>query len=221
MSEDVLSGSLRQAGRKGPARKLRREGLVPGVVYGLGENITFSAPAKELLKILASKGGSHHIIRTKFTGDKKERAAMIKRLDVHPITDVLVHLDLMEIDINKPVRLKVELEFVGTARGVKEKGGVLKIALRKVDVECMPSDIPNTIVVQIAGMDLGDVLHVKDIATDSKVKILNDPEAATISIVVPSAAPVEAAPATATATAAAPATAATPAPAEKGKSGKS
>jgi large subunit ribosomal protein L25 len=214
MSEDVLSGSLRQAGRKGPARQLRREGLVPGVIYGQGENVIFSAPAKELLKILKAKGGSHHIIRTKFTGDKKERSAMIKRLDVHPITDVLVHLDLMEIDIKKPLRLKVELEFVGTARGVKEKGGVLKVFLKKVEVECMPSDIPDAIVVSIANMDLGEVLHVKDIKTDTKVKILNDPEASVISIVVPSAAPVEVAPA------GAPAPAATPAIVETAKQAK-
>jgi large subunit ribosomal protein L25 len=205
MSEDVLNGSLRQAGRKGPARQLRREGLVPGVIYGQGENVMFSAPAKELLKILKSKGGSHHIIRTKFTGDKKERAAMIRRLDVHPITDELTHLDLMEIDVKKPLRLKVELDFVGTAKGVKEKGGVLKIFLKKVEVECMPSDIPNSIVVSITNMDLGDVFHVKDFAADPKVKILNDPEAAVISIVVPSAAPVEVAPAGAPAPAAAPA----------------
>lgn len=214
MSEDVLSGSLRQAGRKGPARQLRREGLVPGVIYGQGENVIFSAPAKELLKILKAKGGSHHIIRTKFTGDKKERSAMIKRLDVHPITDVLVHLDLMEIDIKKPLRLKVELEFVGTARGVKEKGGVLKVFLKKVEVECMPSDIPDAITVSIANMDLGEVLHVKDIKTDAKVKILNDPEASVISIVVPSAAPVEVAPA------GAPAPAATPAIVETAKQAK-
>jgi len=214
MSEDVLNGSLRQAGRKGPARQLRREGLVPGVIYGQGENVMFSAPAKELLKILKSKGGSHHIIRTKFTGDKKERAAMIRRLDVHPITDELTHLDLMEIDVKKPLRLKVELDFVGTAKGVKEKGGVLKIFLRKVEVECMPSDIPNSIVVSITNMDLGDVFHVKDITPDSKVKILNDPDASVISIVVPSAAPVEAAPA------GAPAPAATPAIVETAKQAK-
>lgn len=218
MSEDVLNGSLRQAGRKGPARALRREGLVPGVIYGQGENVMFSAPAKELLKILKSKGGSHHIIRTKFTGDKKERAAMIKRLDVHPITDELTHLDLMEIDVKKPLRLKVELEFTGTAKGVKEKGGVLKIYLKKVDVECMPADIPNSIVVPITDLDLGDVLRVKSIPADAKVKILNDLEASVISIVVPSAAPVEAAPAAAEA--AAPAAAAPAAPAEKGKPGK-
>lgn len=214
MSEDVLSGSLRQAGRKGPARQLRREGLVPGVVYGQGDNVMFSAPAKELLKILKAKGGSHHIIRTKFTGDKRERAAMIKKLDVHPITDELTHLDLMEIDINKPLRLKVELEFVGTARGVKEKGGVLKVFLKKLEVECMPSDIPDAITVSITNMDLGEVLHVKDIKTDAKVKILNDADAAVISIVVPSAAPVETAPA------GAPAPAATPAIVETAKQAK-
>lgn len=214
MSEDVLSGSLRQAGRKGPARQLRREGFVPGVVYGQGDNVMFSAPAKELLKILKAKGGSHHIIRTKFTGDKRERAAMIKKLDVHPITDELTHLDLMEIDINKPLRLKVELEFVGTARGVKEKGGVLKVYLKKVDVECMPSDIPDAITVSITDMDLGEVLHVKDIKTDAKVKILNDADAAVISIVVPSAAPVETAPT------GAPEPAATPATVESAKGAK-
>ena len=217
-----MNGSLRQTGRKGPARQLRREGLVPGVVYGQGENVMFSAPVKELLKILKAKGGSHHIIRTKFSGDKKERAAIIKRLDVHPITDQLVHLDLMEIDINKPIRLKVELEFVGTAKGVKEKGGVLKVYLKKLDVECMPSDIPDAIVVSITNMDLGDVFHVKDITTDAKVKILNDPDAGVISIVVPSAAPVEPAPGASVATAvAATATPAAATPAEKGKSGKS
>ncbi|MBI4666282.1 MAG: 50S ribosomal protein L25 [Nitrospinae bacterium] len=218
MSEnDVLSGSVRQAGRKGPARRLRSEGLVPGVVYGMGENVSVSASAKQLLKILEATGGSHHIITTQFDGDTKKRHVMVKKLDVHPVTDQLIHVDLLEIDLNKPVRVKVDLEFAGPAKGVKEKGGELKISLGKISVECMPTQMPDLVTVSIVDLDLGQTLRVKDLPAIANAKVLEDPEAAVVAVVAVKATPAEEA-AAATA-AAAPAAGAAPAAAAKPAAG--
>lgn len=182
-----MSGSTRQIGRKGPCRRLRSQGLVPGIVYGLGESVPVSVAAKDVLKILESKGGAHHIIKAKFDGDKKDRHVMIKQLDVHPISDKLLHIDLLEIDLNKPVRFPVDLEVSGVPIGVKEKGGRLKMNKSRVIVECLPKDIPDTIVVPVAGLDIGDGVKVSDLAVPANVTIMEDPDFVVITVIQPAA----------------------------------
>ncbi|MGK7344609.1 MAG: 50S ribosomal protein L25 [Candidatus Nitrospinota bacterium M3_3B_026] len=185
MSETVLAGVVRQAGRKGPARRLRAAGKLPGVVYGRGENISVTVDSKDVLKILESKGGANRILTTKFEGDGKERKVMIKELEVHPMTDKLIHVDLLEIELDKPVSVAVSLEFTGVPKGVKEKGGRLAIHKNKLNVESLPADIPPVIIVPIAGLDAGEDLRVKDIKLSGEVRALDDPEAMLVAVIMP------------------------------------
>ncbi|MDH5508988.1 MAG: 50S ribosomal protein L25 [Nitrospinota bacterium] len=186
MSEAVtLSGTLRQVGRKGPSRQLRREGKLPGIIYGHGENVAVTLDAKELLKLLEIRGGSHSVIHSRIEGDKKERSVMIKSLDVHPIYDTLMHIDLLEIDETKPMKLDIELEFIGVPVGVKEKGGELRIQRKKLLIECLPKDIPARLEVYIKDMEVGQILCAKDIKHADSVSILTDPEAHVVTVVPP------------------------------------
>lgn len=185
MNETVLAGAVRQVGRKGPARRLRAEGKLPGIVYGRGENVPVTVDTKAVMKILESKGGANRILTTKFEGDGRERKVMIKDLDVHPMTDKLIHVDLLEIELDKPVSVAVALEFIGSPKGVKEKGGRLAIHKNKLNVESLPADIPPVITVPIAGLDAGEDLRVKDIELSGNVKALDDQESLVVAVIMP------------------------------------
>ncbi len=187
MSKAVLSGKTREVGRKGPSRALRAEGLLPGIVYGQGENVPVTVNVKEVKKVLGAKGGKNSIIKTSFDGDSKERVVMIKSLDVHPIYDTLLHIDFMEIDVNKPTTVDVTLDFTGTAVGVKDQGGKMTVTLRALTIECLPEDIPDSIEIVVENMEIDEVWQVKDLKLDPNLTVLNPPDARVVSIAEPKA----------------------------------
>lgn len=187
MSENVLEGKVRQTGRKGPSRRIRAGGFLPGIIYGKGDNLPIAVETKAIKKILEAKGGVNNIIKTKLEGDKKERTVMIKSLDVHPIYDTLLHIDLIEVDLTKRIKTSVALEFTGVSKGVKLGGGRMNLAMRSLQVECLPEAIPTAIEVAIDDLDVGDSLRVEDLRFDSGVTVLNDPTTVIINIVEPKA----------------------------------
>ena len=213
----ILNCTPRQTGRKGPSRKLRREGMLPGMIYGHGENIPVTVSAKEILRLLEVRGGSHSIIHSRVEGDAKERSVMIKALDVHPIYDTLLHIDLLEIDETKPMKLDVELEFAGVPVGVKEKGGEMRIHRKKLAIQCLPRDIPARLEVNVKDMDIGEIWKAKDVIRDPKVTILSDPETHVVSVALPKQSKAEEAAAAAAVPAAAAPVAAAPAAKPKKK----
>ncbi len=185
MSATILNGKIRPVGRKGPSRRLRAEGLLPGIIYGRGETLPVTVAARDIKKILEVKGGVNRILTTKVEGDKKERQVIIKTLDVHPIYDTLLHVDLQELDMDKPLKVNVQLEFVGVAVGVKEQGGKLSINLRSLLIECMPKDIPTVINIPITQMSVGTSWRVKDLHIGENLKALNDPEVVVVAVAMP------------------------------------
>ena len=188
MSEKTLAGSVRQAGRKGPCRRLRADGKLPGVVYGRGENVCVTVNSRDILKILERKGGLNKVLTTKFEGDKGDRHVMIKDLEIHPLSDTLIHIDFLEIDVDKPVRVAVGLEFSGVPKGVKEKGGKMNVQKTKLNVECLPVNIPAVLEVPLQDLDTGEDLRAKDVKMDSSVTLLDDPESVIVSVLEPKAA---------------------------------
>ncbi len=185
MSETVLEGKVRQAGKKGPSRRIRAEGFLPGIIYGQGENLPVTVEAVAVKKILEIKGGVNNVITTRLDGDKKERTVMIKSLDVHPIYDTLLHIDLIEVDVKKQIKISVAIEFTGVSKGVKLSGGRMNIALPSLHIECLPADIPTAIKAPIDNLDVGDSLRVKDLQIGSGVAILNDPDTVIVNIIEP------------------------------------
>ncbi|MBA2420436.1 MAG: 50S ribosomal protein L25 [Thermoleophilaceae bacterium] len=164
-------------------RRLRREGLVPGVVYGGNgnESLSFKVHALALRKILADGSA---LIDIKI-GEGKSRPVIIKDQQNHPVRDEVVHIDLLEVRLDEAIQTTVAVELEGgdDAPGVKE-GGVLEHVTREVNVEALPTDIPDNIVVDVSAMEIAATLPLSEIPAPSGVTFLDDPEETVIATVV-------------------------------------
>ncbi|PIP67918.1 MAG: 50S ribosomal protein L25 [Candidatus Omnitrophica bacterium CG22_combo_CG10-13_8_21_14_all_43_16] len=180
-----LKASLREEKGKEKNKKLRTAGLVPGVVYRKGEaTLSLKVDSKSLSKALHTDAGENVIIKLFVEGDKKkkERIVVIKELQRNPFKDTLVHLDLNEISLTETLKVKVPLMAKGEAIGVKQEDGVLQHVMWEVEVECLPTNIPDKIEVDITNLKIGGTLSMKDILPPEGVKILGDPESIIFSV---------------------------------------
>lgn len=186
MEKISLTAQVREKAGKGVARELRRNSQIPAVLYGHGASLPIALGSKEVTRILKTEGGRHALINLTLEGakEKKERMAMIKDYQADPIRGGLLHLDLQEVAMDEKVRVPVALHITGTSIGVKE-GGILQHSLREVEVECLPGQIPDSIMVDISQVKVNESLHVSDIQAPAGVKILTDAEAAIVTIQPP------------------------------------
>src|SRR5579859_1325730 len=165
------------------ARRLRRTGKVPGVVYGGGEEpLAFEVNARELRLALAHAGA---VIDLKIDGAAAS-PVVLKELIRHPVTGATTHLDLLRVRLDKPIHATVivELEGAEDAPGAKE-GGVLEQVTREVEIEALPTDIPDTIRHDVSAMVIGDTVTVEALSSPSGVTILTDPEAVIATLTPP------------------------------------
>ena len=176
MEQIALKASLREGKGKQKSIKIRHEGLVPGVVYHRGEDsVSISMNEKELLKILRSSEGENLLINLTIEGAKKKsRPVLIKEIQRHPVKRAVLHVDFNEISLKEKITVDVEVVAVGEPVGVKQEGGILEHVHREVKVQCLPTDIPKHIDVNVAALKLNDSVHVRDIKVDEKIKILTD-----------------------------------------------
>lgn len=169
-----LSAENRNIGKHN-SRALRREMRVPGVVYGpkIG-NLNVSLLEKEVVKYLKHK--YDNAIFTLTSGDKSlnDLKVLKKEVSIHPVTRRPTHIDLFALDLTQTVRIEVEVRFDGKAEGVKE-GGVLNVVHRYVEVECLPTSIPEFISIDVTPMGVGDSLHVSDLVVGEGIEILTLP----------------------------------------------
>ncbi len=180
-----LKASLREEKGKELNKKLRNTGLVPGVVYRKGEEtLSLKIDSKSLSKALHTEAGENVIIKLFIEGDKKkkERIVVIKELQKDPVKDKLVHVDLNEISLTETLKVKVPIMAKGEAIGVKQEGGVLQHIMWEADVECLPTNIPDKIEVDVTNLKIGGTLSIKDILPPEGVKILGDPESIVFSV---------------------------------------
>ena len=178
MSE-VLSGKIREKTGKVATKEVRRNGEIPAVLYGLQDNLTFSVCPKNLKDILTAKG-QKALIDLNLEGNK-ERKVILKEFQSHPLKEVWVHVDFLEVDIAKTVKVSVDVHLIGKSAGEK-MGGLVNQVLKFIHVECLPADIPQSVDLDIASVELGQVLHVSDLSLPDKVKILNLPNEAVVSV---------------------------------------
>ncbi|MEW6324126.1 MAG: 50S ribosomal protein L25 [Nitrospirota bacterium] len=182
-----LAVSVRQTAGKGVARKLRRQGLLPAVLYHQGASVLLSVNEKELEKLLETSAGEHALINLTVTdgGRQRQCVAIVREYQRDPVTDQVLHADLFEISLDKPLRVPVPLHVIGeTPAGVKE-GGVLHHHLREVEVECLPLSVPDDIKIDASALLINQSLYVRDLAVDPAVKILTPPEQAVVSVAAP------------------------------------
>jgi large subunit ribosomal protein L25 len=167
------------------ARRMRRDGVIPGVIYSDGgEARAISLPKHEFEQMLHQHAGEQMMILIDLDG--KESSVLLKDVQHNIMTDGTIHVDLQEVSMTKKLRVQISIELVGEASGVKNEGGVLDQLLHSVDVECLPGDILEKIEVDVSALNLGDMLMVKDIQVDaSKYEIVIDGEIGVASVSVP------------------------------------
>jgi large subunit ribosomal protein L25 len=175
----ALAGKIREETGKSATRKLRNDETMPAVLYGLKDNISLTVNPKELKKLLAEKG-RNALIELKIDGGS-ERSVVLKEYQSHPLRSAWVHADFLEVDVTKKIRVKVPVLLVGNSPGEK-MGGLVNHILRTIEVESIPMNIPEKIEIQMAKVELNDVVHVSDLAVGDGVEIINDPSDAVVTV---------------------------------------
>ena len=178
MSE-VLSGKIREKTGKVATKEVRRNGEIPAVLYGLKDHFSLSICPDNLNSILKIKG-QNALIDLHLEGDK-QRKVILKDYQSHPLKELWVHVDLLEVDVTKVVKVNVNVNLIGKSAGEK-MGGLVNQVLKLIHVECLPNDIPQSIDLDITSMELGQVLHVSDLSLSDKIKILHRPNEAVVSV---------------------------------------
>jgi len=186
MQEVNLEVKLREKTGKEVAKKLRREGLIPGVVYGAeGKTLSIQVPEKNFTQILHSGFGENVLITLNIANGKTQsKKVLIKEIQHDPVRGNIVHIDFHHIQLTKKVTVKVPVQLTGLADGVKNQGGILQHILREIEVECLPTDIPAKIEIDVSPLRIGDSIHVRDIKLE-KATVLSDPEGTLASVVPP------------------------------------
>ncbi|MBU4561166.1 50S ribosomal protein L25/general stress protein Ctc [bacterium] len=183
MEKVNLEAKIREKVGKGSSGRLRRTGYIPAVLYGEKEEPQpLIVNTKDLEKALSTEAGENVIISLK-VGDRP-RTVIVKELQTDPVRGDLLHVDLCQISLREKLKAAVPIEVRGEAPGVKE-GGILQYRLREIEVECLPTEIPESIPVDIGGLGIGDSLHIKDLKITGDIKILMDKEETVVSIVPP------------------------------------
>jgi large subunit ribosomal protein L25 len=175
----------RQGKRKGPARRLRRAGRIPGVFYGSGNSATsISFDAKDFVIRVAGLEGSHLIRFDSPESILNDKVVLLKEMQAHPVTGQILHVDLYEVDLSKKIRVTVPLHFVGRAEGVTT-GGILQPLRREIEVECMPIDIPGFIEVDVSRLGIHAALHMTDLALPAGAEAIYDTDFAIVTVLPP------------------------------------
>src|ERR1700694_1044308 len=171
----VLEAQPRTSGNKNVARRVRRAGKIPGVVYGAGKQaIPVTLDPRQVTRILHSATGHNPIFDLAVDGGERTKA-MIVDWQYEPIKGALLHIDLKRIAMDQKLKVSVPIVLKGEAAGVKQQGGILEQILREVEVECLPGDIPSAIEADVSELVFGKVLRVSDLAQDEKLEFLTDP----------------------------------------------
>ena|SRR5438093_3734535 len=183
MAEIVVSARGRDDRGKNAARRLRRQGLVPAIVYGgKGHTVAVAVDPKALQKVLRSEAGRNAILKLDIAGAGATNA-ILKSWQVDPIKDSFLHADFYRIAMDVAIRVTVPIHVLGEARGVKVEAGILELIMREIAVECLPGDIPEHIDIDVTDLGLNAALRVSDLPVSAKVKILADADQVVVHVV--------------------------------------
>lgn len=196
MLDVILKAEKRKKTGKEYAKSLRRDGKIPAVLYGKGEKTTpIAIDTKHLSSLLHSIHGDTALITLQLGKERrKDRKVIFKETQSDPVNGDLLHVDLHHISLTESIHMEVPVTLVGSPTGVLTKGGIVQHTLHKLEVECLPTDIPEHIEINIENLDVGDSIHVESIVFE-KGRILTDPHRTVVTVVPPTvikeAAPVE------------------------------
>lgn len=183
MEQKEINLNLRTRTGKNAARQCRADGLIPGIVYGKGiEPVPVTLAPKELGDALAGEGGQNTLLKVKGAGELDGSMVIVAELLKNPLKRNILHVDLHKLNMSEKIRLDVPINLVGTAPGVKD-GGLMEFLLHSVEVECLPTQIPERLDVDITSLTIGHSIHVSDIQLPAGVKALGDGRTAIVSII--------------------------------------
>ncbi len=185
MAQIEIQAIQRNPEGKNANRRMRKAGRIPAVIYGPGKApVPVSLDPEAIRDVLYSDSGQNTIFTVTLDGQPNANA-MVKDYQLDPVKGNLIHTDLLEIAMDRVLELSVNVEIVGEAEGVKLTGGLMDIVTRSIMVACLPSDIPDSIKVDVTPLKINDYIRVKNLPSDPKVKILTDPEVVIVTIVPP------------------------------------
>jgi large subunit ribosomal protein L25 len=167
------------------AKRLRRAGVVPAVLYGSVASEAISVDPRAVLRIIHGHEGSTQLVSLKPPeGASAQRMAVIRDLQFDPVTEQLLHVDLQEVAADRPITVVVAIHTVGDAAGVREQKGILSLILHEIEVSCLPSLIPDGVDADVSALMIGDVLTVRNLQVPEGVHVANDPDQA-VAIISP------------------------------------
>jgi large subunit ribosomal protein L25 len=181
-----LSAKLRGSTGKAYAKKARRAGLVPAVLYGEGEQPrALELSSRDFYPVIHTAAGENVILDLKIEGaNGGDCKAIIREIQYHPVTRDILHVDFQHISMTKEVEIRVPIEVVGESVGVKTQGGILELILRDIDLICLPGNIPDAIKVDVSSLEVGDSIQVRDLQVEG-VKVMTEPDVTVITIGAP------------------------------------
>jgi len=187
MSELSIEVQPREQIGSGAARRLRREGTVPAVVYGGGkDSIPISVDSRVLRDLFREAGSDNAVFLLKLAGSSgKKRHCMVHDIELDPITRQIMHVDFLRIDLAEKVKVMVAIELTGVPDGVKNEGGILDTVLREVEVECLPTVIPRHLEADVSALHIGQHVEAGELVLPEGVELLEDPHRVLASVVAP------------------------------------
>jgi large subunit ribosomal protein L25 len=218
--EAILEAQSRDSFGKNEARRTRRSGLVPAVLYGTSDGpnkvaTPIAVNPKALLRILHSESGANTLISLKLAG-RGDTRVLVKEYQLDPVTHQVLHADFYRVAMDREIQVTIPVVVKGEPKGVKQQGGVLEFVRREIEIECLPGDIPEHVEVDVNELMLHQGIRVRDIATSAKWKPISELDMMLVHVIMPKAEEAPA-PAEAAAAAVAPAAPAEPEVIKKGK----
>ena len=183
MIKDItVEATLREARGKNEARRLRQKGFIPAVLYGGGKDaVPVSVNSRQIAQILHSATGHNTIFKVAIGASSD--AAMLADWQMDPIRGSLLHTDLKRIDLSRRIQVKVPIATHGDPKGVKTQGGLMEVVTREVEIESLPADIPEHIVVDVTELELHQAIRVKDLAVSDRYRFSGDPDRVLVHVV--------------------------------------
>jgi large subunit ribosomal protein L25 len=188
----TIPSQPRDAFGKNASYRLRQTGRIPAILYGEGQtSVALVLDKKDVIRILKSDTGLNTLFKVTIEGG--DRDVMIKDVQIDPLSDHLLHADLIQIDMNKVVRVEVPIELLGDAVGVKTEGGFIDFMTRELMIECLPALIPERLTVDVSGLHLHQSIKVSEVVLPEGIKLITEPGAVVALVQVPHEEKVEAA----------------------------
>ncbi|MFQ5554971.1 MAG: 50S ribosomal protein L25 [Acidimicrobiia bacterium] len=184
MDQVTLSAEPRDEAGSRPSRRLRRSGLVPGVVYGRGlDPVPVTVSSRDLFAALRTEAGLNAIFDLDVAGNKV--LAVAREIQRHPVRGSITHLDFIKVSLDEAIQAEVGLEFLGVPPGVSEEGGIVETIFASVTVQALPTEIPSSIEIDISELHVGDTVSIGDLPEIEGVEYVEDPDRTLLTVLIP------------------------------------